>query len=90
MTAWLNPGIKVVECPFWSKHPTRTYVSAYIQAHPMVVKMCWVLRRWIWIKPWVEIETPDEADAIYVDPHNTLYMGPKTYKRFRDLQITQN
>lgn len=72
--------MKIVPSKAFPKHPTRTYISAYIQAHPLVVRLCWLLRRWIRIKPWIELRSADDADPVYMKAHNTLFMGERTFK----------
>jgi len=77
--AMSSKTMKIVPSPYFPKHATRTYVATYIQAHHLVVRLCWLLRRWIRIKPWIELRSADDADPIYFADHNTLYVGFRTY-----------
>ena len=70
--------MRIVPSKGFPKHPTRTY-PVYFQAHPLVVRLCWIIRRWLWIAPWVELRLPDDADPIYMRDKNTLIMGERHY-----------
>lgn len=83
--------MKIQPSKIWPKHPTRKY-KVIFKAHPLVVRLCWVLRRWIWIKPWVEAFYPDDADGIYMREHNTLFVGERTYSllKYKGFQSNQS
>lgn len=83
--AMLYAFMKIVSSKWFPKHETRTY-PVYFQAHPLVVKMCWVIRRWIWIAPWTELQVPDDADPIYMRDSNTLVMGKRHYALLKSTQ----
>lgn len=70
--------VKVRVNKFHPKHSTRTYRKIY-KAHPFVIRMCWILRRCIRIKPWVEAFYPDDDDPIYMWDHNTMYFGERHF-----------
>lgn len=72
-------GVRVISSKFHPKHPTRTY-KAIFKAHPLVTRLCWALRRWIRIRPWIEAHYPDDADSYYLRDQNVLIMGERHYK----------
>lgn len=84
--AFLYAHVKIVLSHFHPKHPTRTY-RVIFKAHPLVVRLCWVVRRWIRIKPWIEAWYPDDADAIYMRANNTMYVGERHYSLLKRAKI---
>lgn len=71
---------KIVPSRFHPKHPTRTYRRIY-HAHPLVTGLCWALRRWVRIRPWIEMRWPDDADPILFD--GMLICGERHYRMLR-------
>lgn len=67
---------------FHPKHSTRTYRVIW-HGHPFVTRLCWTIRRWVRIRPWVVGEYPDEADPILMN--GDLYCGPRHYERLRGI-----
>ena len=72
--AFLYAHVKIVSSHWHLKHPTRKYKVIY-QAHPFVVALCWLLRRWVRMSPWVEAFYADDADAFYIRDSNILFVG---------------
>ena len=71
--------IKFMPSKVFPKHPTRKYRVIY-KGHPIVTRLCWFIRRWIRINPWLEGWLPDDADPVYIRDNNTLIMGERTYR----------
>ncbi len=74
---------RIQSSKLWAKHPTRKY-KVIFQAHPLVIRLCWMLRSRVRIKPWIEGWYPDDADPIYMKQNNTLFMGERHYKLFKE------
>lgn len=88
--AFLYASVKIMPSKWHPKHPTRTFQKLYIfKGHPFVTRMCWLLRRWIRIRPWVAVlyAEPDDADAIYLRDRNTLVMGERHYSLFKGKKL---
>ena len=77
--AFLYSTVKIVPSKLHPKHTTRKY-KAIFKAHPLVTRLCWMLRRWIWVRPWIEAWYPDDADAIYIRATNTMVVGERHYR----------
>lgn len=84
--AFLYASVNIISSRHHPKHPTREYRVIY-KAHPLVIRLCWALRRWIRIKPWVEAWYPDDADAFYIRSRNTMVVGERTYRMMKSVSI---
>lgn len=71
---------RIIPSRFHPKHPTRTFRVIY-SGHPWVTKLCWVIRRWVWIRPWVVAEYADDADPIYF--RGDMICGLRHYELLR-------
>lgn len=71
-------GVNITVSHLHPKHPTRTYKVVY-HGHPLVTQLCWRLRRWVRIRPWVVAVYPDDADPIFIRPLHTLVCGERTF-----------
>lgn len=70
-------GLSIIPSAAYPKHPTRKY-KAVFSGHPLITRLCWSIRRWIWIRPWIVAYYPDDADPIIIG--NQMFCGQRTFQ----------